>query len=150
MATETSDLAAGIVAEARAWIGTPYRHQASLKGVGTDCLGLVRGVWRAVVGAEPEPIPAYTRDWGDYDGAEPLLAGTTRHLRPVGLADLSDGDVVLFRMVPGGPVKHCGIAATRGTTRTLVHAWSGHAVAEVPLDTIWRRRLVTVHRFPGA
>ena len=28
------------------WIGTPYRHQASLKGVGCDCLGLVRGVWR--------------------------------------------------------------------------------------------------------
>jgi cell wall-associated NlpC family hydrolase len=33
-----------IVAEARTWIGTPYRHQASLKGVGCDCLGLVRGV----------------------------------------------------------------------------------------------------------
>jgi hypothetical protein len=39
-----------IVAETRAWIGTPYRHQASLKGVGCDCLGLVRGVWRAVIG----------------------------------------------------------------------------------------------------
>lgn len=45
---------AAIVAEARAWLGTPYRHQASLKGVGADCLGLVRGVWRAVVGPEPE------------------------------------------------------------------------------------------------
>jgi NlpC/P60 family putative phage cell wall peptidase len=37
-----------IVAETRAWLGTPYRHQASLKGVGCDCLGLVRGVWRAI------------------------------------------------------------------------------------------------------
>ena len=35
-----------IVAAARSWIGTPYRHQASLKGVGCDCLGLVRGVGR--------------------------------------------------------------------------------------------------------
>src|SRR5690242_12458263 len=43
-----------IIAEARAFIGTPYRHQASLKGVGCDCLGLVRGVWRAVYGDEPE------------------------------------------------------------------------------------------------
>lgn len=34
--------AADIVAAARGWIGTPYLHQASLKGVGTDCLGLVR------------------------------------------------------------------------------------------------------------
>lgn len=41
-----------IVAETRDWIGTPYRHQASLKGVGCDCLGLVRGVWRAVVVTE--------------------------------------------------------------------------------------------------
>jgi len=41
-----------IVAEARRWIGTPYRHQASLIGVGCDCLGLVRGIWRAVVGRD--------------------------------------------------------------------------------------------------
>ena len=47
-----------IIAEARAWIGTPYRHQASLQGVGCDCLGLVRGVWRALHGAEPEATPA--------------------------------------------------------------------------------------------
>jgi hypothetical protein len=35
-----------IIAEARSWIGTPYAHQASVKGIGCDCLGLVRGVWR--------------------------------------------------------------------------------------------------------
>ena len=46
-----------IVAEARSWIGTHYRHQQSLKGVGCDCLGLLRGVWRAVYGQEPEPTP---------------------------------------------------------------------------------------------
>ena len=46
-----------IIAAARGWIGTPYRHQASLKGVGADCLGLVRGVWREVMGDEPEPPP---------------------------------------------------------------------------------------------
>jgi NlpC/P60 family putative phage cell wall peptidase len=38
---------AQIVVATRDWIGTPYQHQASLKGVGCDCLGLVRGVWRA-------------------------------------------------------------------------------------------------------
>jgi hypothetical protein len=39
-----------IIAAARSWLGTPYAHQASLKGVGCDCLGLVRGVWREVQG----------------------------------------------------------------------------------------------------
>ena len=32
-----------IVAAARTWIGTPYEHQASCRGAGTDCLGLLRG-----------------------------------------------------------------------------------------------------------
>ena len=43
-----------IVSEARRWIGTPYRHQASLIGVGADCLGLVRGVWRNLYGYDAE------------------------------------------------------------------------------------------------
>ena len=46
---------AAIVGAARGWIGTPYRHQASLKGVGCDCLGLLRGVWRELKGEEPAP-----------------------------------------------------------------------------------------------
>ena len=44
---------ARIVATARSWLGTPYHHQASLRGVGCDCLGLVRGVWRELYGDEP-------------------------------------------------------------------------------------------------
>ena len=48
---------------ARKWLGTPYRHQASLRGEGADCLGLIRGVWRELTGtgAEPRMIHAY---WG--------------------------------------------------------------------------------------
>lgn len=59
---------AAIVAEARGWIGTPYRHQASLKGVGCDCLGLVRGVWRNCIGDEPETPPPYAPDWAEAKG----------------------------------------------------------------------------------
>jgi NlpC/P60 family putative phage cell wall peptidase len=63
-----------IVKAARSWLGTPYHHQASLKGAGADCLGLIRGIWRELYGPEPEAMPAYTRDWGDATGAETLLA----------------------------------------------------------------------------
>jgi NlpC/P60 family putative phage cell wall peptidase len=72
-ASSTEALAPRIVAEARSWIGTPYHHQASLKGVGCDCIGLVRGIWRAAIGPEPEAMPAYSRDWGEAAGAESLL-----------------------------------------------------------------------------
>lgn len=71
-----------VVAAARGWIGTPYVHQASAKGAGTDCLGLLRGVWREVQGAEPETVPAYTRDWSEPSGEEALWAAARRHLRP--------------------------------------------------------------------
>ena len=54
---------AAIIAEARGWIGTPYCHQASLKGAGCDCLGLIRGVWRALYGAEPEAPGPYSPNW---------------------------------------------------------------------------------------
>ena len=37
-----------IIAAAKEWRGTPYHHQQSQKGVGCDCLGLVRGVYEAV------------------------------------------------------------------------------------------------------
>ena len=78
------------------WIGTPYHHQASLKGVGCDCLGLIRGVWRELQGPEPEELPPYTRDWGDVTGSEPLLAAARRYR-----VQFPRGEVV-----PLGPFHH--------------------------------------------
>ena len=66
-----------VIVVARAWLGTPYHDQASLRGVGCDCLGLARGVWREVVGPEPFPIPPYSRDWGET-GPRDLLAEGAR------------------------------------------------------------------------
>ena len=74
-----------IIAEARAWIGTPYLHQASTPGAGCDCLGLVRGVWRALRGAEPATVPPYGPDWAETGGDEALWRALAAHLRPAGL-----------------------------------------------------------------
>ncbi|OZA75834.1 MAG: peptidase P60, partial [Azorhizobium sp. 39-67-5] len=64
---------AAILAEARGWIGTPYCHRASVRGEGADCLGLGRGVWRAVIGPEPAALPAYAPDWAEATRSETLL-----------------------------------------------------------------------------
>ena len=85
-----------IVAEARSWIGTPYRHQASLKGVGCDCLGLLRGVWREVMGAEPELPPPYSPDWAEA-GADTLARRGAQHLVEIDRGAVQAGDVLLFR-----------------------------------------------------
>src|SRR5262245_16986744 len=127
-----------IVAEARRWLGTPYRHQASVIGIGADCLGLVRGVWREVVGEEPERTPAYTPDWAEALGRESLLEAARRHCREIAIGSAREGDILLFRMAMGSPAKHAAIAA--GPDR-IIHAYWGKAVCETRLVPWWRRRI---------
>jgi NlpC/P60 family putative phage cell wall peptidase len=145
-----SDLGNRVVAEARGWIGTPYLHQASVRGAGADCLGLLRGVWRDVIGAEPEAVPAYTPDWAEPGRTEELWHASVRHLTPKALADEANGDVLLFRMRDGAIAKHLGIAARVGEARggSFIHAYTGHGVVESPLSDPWRRRIVARFAFP--
>ncbi|BBF93532.1 NlpC/P60 family protein [Blastochloris tepida] len=133
------------VAAARRWIGTPYRHQASVIGVGCDCLGLVRGVWRELYGSEPEIAPAYTPDWAEAAGREALAEAAGRHLVPRALDDAQPGDVLIFRWRAGLPAKHAAILTEPAR---MVHAHDGAAVAEVALTAWWRRRLAFVFAFP--
>ncbi|MCF6316002.1 MAG: NlpC/P60 family protein [Marinosulfonomonas sp.] len=131
---------------ARGWIGTPYRHQASAKGAGADCLGLLRGVWRELYGEEPEAVPAYTPDWSEPQGEERLWRAALRHLLVQQGAAV--GDLLLFRMRSGGIAKHLGIAGRIGPTPTFIHAYTGHGVVESPLSTPWQRRIVARFAFP--
>ncbi len=137
-------------AEARRWLGTAYCHQASVRGAGADCLGLVRGVWRATLGDEPEAPPPYSADWSEASGEERLLAASLRHLVPVGREAAGPGDVLLFRMHPRGPAKHLGVLVSEALEPgRMIHAYSGHGVCETHLTASWLRRLVAVFRFPG-
>jgi NlpC/P60 family putative phage cell wall peptidase len=135
-----------IVAETRSWIGTPYRHQASLKGVGCDCLGLVRGVWRAVCGAEPELVPPYAPDWAEASRQETLANAAGRHLIEIDAASFLPGDVVLFRWRNRFAAKHAAIVTAPDL---MVHAHDGAAVAEIAITPWWRRRLAYAFCFPG-
>lgn len=152
---------AAIVAEVRAWIGTPYHHQASRRGAGCDCFGLVRGVWRALYGPEPEAVPAYSRDWGSVTGKEALIATARRHLVEIAPRAIAPGDVVVFRIRGGRVAKHAGIVsavaggvagAAGGADAAgdrFVHAQEGAPVCEVTLSPWWRRRIVGAFSFPG-
>lgn len=136
-----------ILVEARDWIGTPYRHQASAKGAGCDCLGLVRGVWRALYGAEPEATPPYTPDWAEARGAETLLEAARRHLIETPIEAATPGDVLLFRMDGRSPVKHAAILDEEGR---LIHAYWGRAVVRSRFAPWWRARCAGAFAFPGA
>ncbi len=139
-----------IVAAARTWIGTPYRHQASKRGAGADCLGLVRGLWRELLGPEPEAPPPYTADWSETGGAERLLGAATRHFSPVDEPDARSGDIVVLRMGPRAVAKHVGVLAVPDhDNATIIHAYSGQGVVELPFTPAWRRRAAGYFRFPG-
>lgn len=139
-----------VVAAARAWIGTPYEHQASCRGAGADCLGLLRGLWRELVGQEPEAAPPYAADWSETAGREELLAAAARHFPRVPREAARIGDVVVMRMAEDAVAKHVGVLArARQGHETLIHAYSGHGVMESPLTPLWSRRIVAVFRFPA-
>ena len=135
-----------IIVDARDWLGTPYHDQASLKGVGCDCLGLARGVWRELVGDEPFPIPPYSRDWGETGTREVLAEGARRMMIEVAPAEAGPGALVLFRMRPGAIAKHVGILTTPSR---FIHAYERLGVIEEPLTPAWQRRIAFAFLFPS-
>jgi NlpC/P60 family putative phage cell wall peptidase len=135
-----------IVKAARGWIGTPYVHQASVKGVGCDCLGLLRGVWRELRGKEPEPLPPYSPDWAEIRGEETLYLALSRNLAEIAIAETVPGDIALFRMTARGPAKHCGVIAERNGTRTLIHARQNKRVSEEVFSAFWKKKLAYAFR----
>lgn len=130
-----------VVAAARRWVGTPYQHQASCNGVGADCLGLVRGIWREICGEEPAVVPAYTPDWSEAAKDEFLLEAMARHFTPV--SEVAIGDVLVFRL--RFVAKHLAVVSARDK---IIHAYSGRGVVETPLSPAWERRIAGVFRFP--
>jgi NlpC/P60 family putative phage cell wall peptidase len=134
-----------IVSLARSWLGTPYHHQASLRGIGCDCIGLVRGIWRDLYGTEPQRLPAYTRDWAEGSARETLLDAARRHLLELPPSEARPGDVLVFRWRRGAMAKHCAILSTR---TAMIHALEGARVSEVSLSAWWCRHLTAVFSFP--
>ena len=136
---------AQIAAEAMGWLTTPYRHQASVKGQGADCLGLVRGVHRVLIGPEPEAPPPYRSSPRHWEAGEPLLDAAKRHL--IETASPEQGDVLLFRLRHSAPVSHCAIMLEADR---FIHAYQGRGVITSSFSSYWKRRLAAVFSFPEA
>lgn len=143
------NLRRNVVREARRWIGTPYLHQASVRGQGADCLGLVRGIWRHCIGSEPEKMPEYSSDWGEVSKQESMLESAHRWLIQIAEEEAMAGDMILFRWQNISIVKHAGILTSplRNTPR-FIHAYEKAGVVETTLGTQWKSRVAACFRFP--
>lgn len=136
---------AAVVAEARGWIGTRFHRQASVRGVGCDCIGLVVGVARAFgfVGADVFATPEF-RGYGSVPDPAKLIEAADRYLDPVEQAQ--PGDVLVFR-IEDEPA-HFGLLAT---PTTMVHSYArARRVVEVTLAPFWSARLLRRYAFREA
>jgi NlpC/P60 family putative phage cell wall peptidase len=138
--------AADVVAEARSWIGTPFHWQASLKGVGCDCKGLIVGVARELGLPEAASLYAAIADYGDVVPVPTLLRGLSETL--VRVPEPAPGGIVL--MLTGLPRRpqHLGIytgdhvihALQRGAQRSkaVTPTPAASAFRAWPLHSAWR------------
>lgn len=134
-----------VIAEARTWIGTPWGHQGRLKGVGTDCGGVILGVGKAL-GVVPldREISGYGRQPRPF-----LMRSYLMDLfDPIRKMDLMPGDILWLRA--GEHAQHLAIYCGNGAGReTMIHAPVEDVVVETPIDAHWKLKIVAAFRYRG-
>ena len=145
---ERNEMRRRVVTEAMSWIGTPYRHQASIRYVGADCLGVIRGVWRELCGPEPMKLPAYSDDWLDTRQSDHVADAISDLFEPGPAQVPCAGQVLVFGFGRKKRSKHLGILTSTGDMPRFVHAYTRFGVVETSLDPAWQRRVAGVFDFP--
>ena len=140
---------ADIVAAARDWLGTPWQHQASLKGVGADCIGLVGGVALAcgVPGAREWAADQTCKGYGRRPDPAMLLRSCDTYLERIAVGAAGLGDILVFKFERDP--QHFGIKSREGPDY-VIHAYAqARRVVENRIDELWRSRILRAYRFRG-
>lgn len=126
---------ADVIAEALTWVGTPWRHQACLKGVAVDCIGLIAGVALACGSADAQRFmdtPA-CRNYGRTPDPTVLLAACAEFMDPTDAPVPGDVLVLRFEIEP----MHFAFLMPAGY---ILHAWSSFGVVHHRYNDTWRGR----------
>jgi NlpC/P60 family putative phage cell wall peptidase len=130
-----------VVDVARSWIGTPYHHNASLKQVGCDCFGLIRGIYEDITGVKIYPSSEYSPSWlRDKNNKYKLK----ENLDSMGEQSFvcSPGDILIFGIEDF--YVHCGIFAGE----TFIHCYEDvNKVVEMSYIDKWKRLHRATYRF---
>jgi NlpC/P60 family putative phage cell wall peptidase len=106
-----------VLAEARTWLGTPYHHQAQIKGVGVDCAMLLIAVYFAcglIPAIDPRP---YSPEWMLHRDEEKFLDWLEQYGTETDSPQ--PGDVLVWRF--GRTYSHGAILMD--ADGTIVHAY---------------------------
>lgn len=130
-----------IISAARQCLGTQFRHQGRMVGIGLDCAGVAIHVARAI-GAECFDVDGYGMVPANGELEKALDAQPC--LQQVELADRQAGDLLLMRFA--AEPQHLAICAGD----TIVHAYEAVGkCCEHRLSSVWEARVVRVYRFEG-
>jgi hypothetical protein len=133
---------------AREWVGTPHAHQHGLKGVRSDCVGLIRGV-----GGELGVMNNSREAWAPYLNysrtPNPRKMGEAMKLFLDPIDNIELGCVVWMQWREGLP-QHLGIIGLHEERWTLIHSNElTRGVVEHTLDDEWREKIASCWRYPG-
>lgn len=128
------------ITAARGCLGTPFRHQGRVVGVGLDCVGVVVHAMQSV-GIEVVDQRGY--GMVPFNGLLESAIDQQPSLAQVTMAVA--GDIVLMRM-PAQPT-HVAVFTGDG----IIHAYEAAGkCCEHRLDSRWAARIVRVYRLKGA
>lgn len=139
-----------VISEARAWVDTPYHHQARMRGVGVDCIGLVWGVGEAagVLDVDPDKVRRFLA-YGRVPNPRRFREALDTFFLPVDPDDVRYGDVPWMEFARRVPM-HVGIFACYEARATIIHALvEDGRVAEHSFGPSWRNKVHRWYRFPG-
>lgn len=143
-----------IVQTARGWLGTPFHHQARLKGKGCDCLGLFIGVAKEldikshVSDNSGNLIPIASFDITTYSrqpNTAKLIGNLDTYLDHVDKINMAVGDIALIML--GKNPQHLGIITDYiGGGFGLLHSSNPEGVVEHRLDDRWFKSIYKLYR----
>jgi len=143
------NIRAQIVEEAQSYVGTPFQHQARLKGIGVDCVGLVIEVGRTV-GLLPANYENTSYSKPQYprkpDGTT-LMRELTAHMQLINPIDARVGDVLVFWLnAKTRRPQHIAFVTNKGMLHTYANVGR---VVEHRIDDKWKRRICAAFQFRG-
>ena len=156
-----------IVASARSYVGTKFKHQGRLKRGknhvgGVDCLGLIVGVAKELNKCNSLGVPLHKYDVNNYSrlgGGDNLTLVLDANLTKIsqGFQAVEAGDICLFEIV--GQPQHLGFVGfenkyskciynMKNKMYTMIHAYQTVGfVVEHNLSKAWQKRAISVYRF---
>lgn len=137
-----------IVNEARKWVGCKWIHQACVRGVACDCVGLVRGVHAQLTGDAFVGDYDYPATWHLFKEDEKLCQECRKYLVEIPVAAAGAGDILLFGFRPRFPAHHLAILTGDGT---IIHSYMDvGVVVETAYNEAWRSMVRFAFRYPEA